>query len=74
VVRFLGVVAIFVCWPSFMFILGGLSLFLGSRGQSSLMVVHWRRHGGRAVVGVVVVVVGDERKPCHMVFGWWFVW
>jgi len=26
------------------------------------------------VVVVVVVVVGDERKPCHMVFGWWFVW
>ena len=25
------------------------------------------------VVVVVVVVVGDERKPCHMVFGWWFV-
>ena len=21
------------------------------------------------VIGVVVVVVGDERKPCHMVFG-----
>jgi len=26
------------------------------------------------VVVVVVVVVGDERKPCHTVFGWWFVW
>jgi len=26
------------------------------------------------VVVVVVVVVGDERRPCHMVFGWWFVW
>ena len=26
------------------------------------------------VVVVVVVVVGDKRKPCHMVFGWWFVW
>ena len=50
-VRFLGVVAVFVCWPSFMFILGGLSSFLGSHEQSSLMVVRWRRSGGRVVVG-----------------------
>ena len=75
-VRFLGVAAVFVCWPSFVFILGGLLLFLGGRlrwwsvgidvvaGQSLVIV------GG--VVGVVVV--GDKRKPCHMVFGWWFVW
>jgi len=45
------VVAVFVCWLSFVFILGGLSSFLGSREQSSLMVVRWHRHGGRAVVG-----------------------
>jgi len=51
VVRFLGEAAIFVCWPSFMFILGGLSSFLGSCEWLSLMVVHWRRRGGRAVVG-----------------------
>jgi len=51
VVHFLGVAAVFVCWPSFMFILGGLSLFLGGREQSSLMVVHWHRCGGRVVVG-----------------------
>ena len=41
----------FLCWPSFVFILGGLSLFLGGREWSSVMVVHWRRRGGRAVVG-----------------------
>ena len=41
VVRFLGVAAVFVCWPSFVFVLGGLSLFLGGREQSSLMVVCW---------------------------------
>ena len=40
-VHFLGVAGIFVCWPSFVFILGGLSLFLGGREQSSLMVVRW---------------------------------
>ena len=50
-VCFLGVVAVFVCWPSFVFVLGGLSSFLGGRGQSSLMVVRWCRHGGRVVVG-----------------------
>jgi len=49
-VHFLGVVAIFVCWPSFVFILGGLSSFLGGCEQSSLMVVHWHQHGGRAVI------------------------
>ena len=38
---FLGVAAVFVCWPSFVFILGGLSLFLGGHEQSSLMVVCW---------------------------------
>jgi len=51
VVRFLGVVAIFVCWLSSVFILGVLSSFLGSRERLSLMVVHWHQHGGRAVVG-----------------------
>jgi len=51
VVRFLGVAAIFVCWPSFVFVLGGLSSFLGGREQSSLMVVCWHQRGGRAVVG-----------------------
>jgi len=30
---------------------GGLSSFLGGREQSSLMVVHWRRRGGRVVIG-----------------------
>ena len=50
-VRFLGVAAIFVCWPSFVFVLGGLSSFLGGREQSSLMVVCWHQRGGRAVVG-----------------------
>jgi len=50
-VCFLGVVAVFVCWPSFVFILGGLSSFLGGCEQSSLMVVHWCRHGDRAVIG-----------------------
>ena len=50
-VRFLGVAAIFVCWPLFMFILGGLLSFLGGREQSSLMVVHWCRRGDRAVIG-----------------------
>ena len=34
-------------------------------GQSLVVI------GG--VIGVVVVVV-DKGKPCHMVFGWWFVW
>jgi len=33
------------------FILGGLSLFLGSHERSSLMVVRWHQHGGRVVVG-----------------------
>jgi len=74
----------FLCWPSFVFVLGGLSSFLGGREWSSAMVVRWHRRGGRAVVGchwgcrwcgvVVVVVVGDKRRPHHMVFGWWFVW
>ena len=41
----------FLCWPSFVFILGGLSSFLGGREQSSAMVVRWRRRGGRAVIG-----------------------
>jgi len=50
VVHFLGVAAVFVCWPLFVFILGGWS-FLGGRERSSLMVVHWHRHGGRAVIG-----------------------
>ena len=34
-----------------MFILGGLSLFLGSCEWLSLMVVRWHQCGGRAVVG-----------------------
>jgi len=51
VVRFLGVAAVFVCWPSFVFVLGGWLSFLGSREQLSLMVVCWRRCGGRAVIG-----------------------
>jgi len=51
VVRFLGVVAVFVCWPSFMFVLGCLLSFLGGREWSSLMVVRWHRRGGRAVIG-----------------------
>jgi len=50
-VHFLGVVAVFVCWPSFVFILGGLSLFLGSHEWLSLMVVHWHRRVGRVVIG-----------------------
>ena len=41
----------FLCWPSFVFILGGLSSFLGGHEQSSVMVVHWHRRGGRAVIG-----------------------
>ena len=41
----------FLCWLSFVFILGGLSSFLGSRERLSVMVVHWRQRGGRAVVG-----------------------
>jgi len=28
-VHFLGVAAVFVCWPSFLFVLGVLSSFLG---------------------------------------------
>jgi len=50
-VRFLGVAAVFVSWPSFVFVLGGLLSFLGGHEQSSSMVVHWRQHGGRAVIG-----------------------
>ena len=81
-VHFLGGGSHFcVCWPLFVFVLGGLSSFLGSRLQwwsvgvdvvagRSLVVVG----GVVGVVVVVVVVVGDERKPCHTVFGWWFVW
>jgi len=57
VVRFLGVAAIFVCWLLFVFILGGLSSFLGGREWSSLMVVCWHRRGGRAVIG--------RRWGCH---------
>jgi len=41
----------FLCWLSFVFVLGGLSSFLGSREQLSVMVVRWRQRGGRAVVG-----------------------
>ena len=41
----------FLCWLSFVFILGGLLSFLGGHEQSSVMVVHWRRRGGRAVIG-----------------------
>jgi len=41
----------FLCWPSFMFVLGGLLSFLGGHEQSSVMVVRWRRRGGRAVIG-----------------------
>ena len=50
-VHFLGVAAVFVCRPLFVFVLGGLSSFLGSREQSSLMVVHWHRRDGRVVIG-----------------------
>jgi len=42
---------LFLCWPSFVFILGGLSSFLGGREWSSVMVVRWCRCGGRAVIG-----------------------
>jgi len=42
---------LFLCWPSFVFVLGGLSSFLGGREQSSAMVVCWHQHGGRAVIG-----------------------
>jgi len=51
VVHFLGVAAIFVCWPSFVFVLRGLSSFLGGRERSSLMVVCWHQCGGRAGIG-----------------------
>ena len=52
----------FLCWLSFVFVLGGLSSFLGSREQSSAMVVHWHWHGGRAVVG------------CHWGHHWCHPW
>jgi len=42
---------LFLCWPSFVFVLGGLSSFLGGRERSSAMVVRWHQCGGRAVVG-----------------------
>jgi len=51
VVCFLGVAAVFVCWPLFMFIFRGLLSFLGGCEWSSLMVVRWCRRGGRAVIG-----------------------
>jgi len=49
-VCFLGVVAVFVLAVVHV-CLGGLSSFLGGREQSSVMVVHWRQRGGRAVIG-----------------------
>jgi len=65
-----------VCFGGFVIISGQLSWFLSSclqwwsvgidmvAGQSLVIV------GG--IIGVVVVI--DERKLHHMVFGWWFVW
>jgi len=67
-----------VCFGGFVVISGQSSWFLSSRLQwwsvGVDVVAGWLLVIVGGVIGVVVVVVGDERKPCHMVFGWWFVW